>query len=245
MNHRFAVLMGGATVAIVIALATPVRADGQALSSAVVKAPGKTWNQPRTPDGQPDLQGVWSNASLVPLERPAAVAGKEFLTEGELAEKEQALKPRARATSGTDAHYDFLTYGLDPLQMKRAPNTRTSLIVDPPDGRIPPVTPEVQKRRAEIRAFQLALLEATDTCKNKMPGCEGGRYTPLSSMLRKNFPNASVSDFEAESQSVTGPGLKNHVNMEPTRLWQSATPASFASVATPSTNSPLSFSSRG
>ena len=64
-------------------------------------------------------------------------------------------------------------------------------------------------------------------------------------MPRKNFPNASVFDFDAESQSVTGPGVKNQVNIDPTRLWHSATPASFAAVATPSTNSPLNFSSRG
>ena len=64
-------------------------------------------------------------------------------------------------------------------------------------------------------------------------------------MLRKNFPNASVFYFDAESQSVTGPGLKNHVNIDPTRLWHSVTPASFAAAATPSTNSPLNFYSCG
>ena len=57
---------------------------------------------------------------------------------------------------------------------------RTSLIVDPPDGRIPPVTSEVQKRRAEFRAFELALLQATDVCKNKLAGCAGGKYGPPS-----------------------------------------------------------------
>jgi hypothetical protein len=132
-----------------------IRVDGQSGSPAVeVKAPTKTWSQPRTPDGQPDLQGVWSNASLTPLERPAALAGKEFFTEKEQQEKEKALKPRERASAGTEAHYDFLQYGLDPLQAKRALNMRTSLIVDPPDGRIPPLTPEAQKRaaaRAEAR----------------------------------------------------------------------------------------------
>ena len=57
---------------------------------------------------------------------------------------------------------------------------RTSLIVDPPDGRMPPTTPEADKRRQEIREFQLALLQATDVCKNKLPGCEGGKYGPPS-----------------------------------------------------------------
>src|SRR5229473_5875412 len=75
--------------------------------------------------------------------------------------------------------------------------------------------------------------------------CEGGRYTPPSSMARKNLPNTSVFDFDAESQSVTGPSVKNHVNMDPTRLLQSGTPASLAAAATPSTSSPLNLSMRG
>ena len=59
---------------------------------------------------------------------------------------------------------------------------RTSLIVDPPDGKIPPVTPEATKRRAEMLAYQLALTQATDACKNKVPGAcgPGGSYKPPS-----------------------------------------------------------------
>ena len=127
---------GAVTVLIALASMTPAPADGQG------------WSQPRTPDGQPDLQGVWSNATLTPLERPAAFAGREFLTEKELEDKEKALQPRTRLRAGTEAHYDFLQYGLDPLQAKRASSRRTSLIVDPPDGKIPPLTPEAKKRAA-------------------------------------------------------------------------------------------------
>ncbi len=135
MNHHFAGLIGAMTVLIALALTSPVPVAGQA-----------RWSQPRTPDGQPDLQGVWSNATLTPLERPAAFAGREFLTEKEQAEKEKALQPRTRESAGTEAHYDFLQFGLDPLQAKRASSRRTSLIVDPPDGHIPPLTPEARKR---------------------------------------------------------------------------------------------------
>src|ERR1700682_3411851 len=142
------------TVVVALALMTAARVDAKARSSAVVEAPANTWSQPRTPDGQPDLQGVWSNAAITPLERPAAFAGREFLTEKEMADKEKALQPRTRASAGTEAHYDFLQFGLDPLQAKRASSRRTSLIVDPPDGRIPPLTPEAKKKaaaRAEAR----------------------------------------------------------------------------------------------
>src|SRR5438046_8855206 len=62
---------GAVKVLIALASMTPAPANGQG------------WSQPRTPDGQPDLQGVWSNATLTPLERPAAFAGREFLTEKE------------------------------------------------------------------------------------------------------------------------------------------------------------------
>src|SRR5437879_8644832 len=136
VNRRLAGSIGAMTLAIALASMTPAPADGQG------------WSQPRTPDGQPDLQGVWSNATLTPLERPAAFAGREFLTEKELEDKEKALQPRTRLSAGTEAHYDFLQYGLDPLQAKRASSRRTSLIVDPPDGKITPLTPEATKRAA-------------------------------------------------------------------------------------------------
>ena len=112
---------------------------------------GKAWIQPRTPDGQPDLQGYWSNVTLTPLERPAEMAGKEFLTNEEVAAAEKrAETPRsAEEIAGTIAHYDFHQYGLDRTQTSHALSRRTSLIVDPPDGKVPPLTPEAKKRAAE------------------------------------------------------------------------------------------------
>ena len=66
---------------------------------------------------------------------------------------------------------------------------RTSLIVDPPDGKIPPLTPEAQQRRATLREFQLALMQATDTCKNNLPGCAGGKYGPPSPRRAETPPS--------------------------------------------------------
>ena len=115
------------------------------------KAAPTTWTQ-RTPDGQPDLEGYWSNVTITPLERPAELAGKEFYTEQELAEKEKrAETPRsAEEIAGTIAHYDFHQYGLDRTQTRHGLNLRTSLIVDPPDGKIPALTPEAKKRAAKL-----------------------------------------------------------------------------------------------
>ena len=67
--------------------------------------------------------------------------------------------------------------------------TRTSLIVDPPNGRIPPLTPEAQKIAAADRDFRLALMQATQTCKLKLPGCAGGKYDPTPTLaMRDELP---------------------------------------------------------
>ena len=71
--------------------------------------------------------------------------------------------------------------------MKRT-GARTSMIVDPPNGRIPPRTPEADKIMAADREFRLALLQATETCKNKSVACNGGKYDPKPSARRAELP---------------------------------------------------------
>ena len=111
----------------------------------------RKWVQPRTPDGQPDLQGFWSNSTYVPLERPNGVT-KEFYTPEEAAaiRKAAVAREQAQTKPGTveDIHYDFSQFGLDRSQAAQAPNLRTSLILDPPDGKIPPMTEEGRRRVA-------------------------------------------------------------------------------------------------
>jgi hypothetical protein len=110
------------------------------------------WTPQRTPDGQPDLQGYWTNSTYTPLERPKDVT-KEFYTREEAAEraKRAAAQETEQTDPGTiaDVHYDFTQFGLDRNQNAMATNLRTSLIVDPPDGRLPPLTAEGKKRAAE------------------------------------------------------------------------------------------------
>jgi hypothetical protein len=121
----------------------------------------KTYTPPRTADGQPSLQGYWTNNTITPLERPKGLAGKEFYTEEELQaliKKEQSRvelnEEEGRPTEpGTaeDVHYDFSQFGLDRGQTKMAWNRRTSLIVGPA-GTVPALLPEARKRAADIAA---------------------------------------------------------------------------------------------
>ena len=122
------------------------------LLAGIAAGQTKKYTPPRTPDGQPDLQGFWTNNSYVPLERPRNVT-KEFYTREEAleAEKRAATQEAEQTLPGTveDVHYDFSQFGLDRSQSDRAPNLRTSMIFDPPDGKLPPLTAEGQKRAAE------------------------------------------------------------------------------------------------
>ena len=160
MNGRhLAALM---TAIAIVALA-PVPAVGQAPPDT-----GDQWTTPRTPDGQPDLQGIWTSATFTPLERPVNLAGKEFLTEEETAELTRDLSvpgadPLASNLLGEDeeqrrerlyqskevVQYDHAIWLTEKNRPKGLSSRRTSLIVDPPDGRIPLLTPEAQKREAE------------------------------------------------------------------------------------------------
>ena len=116
-------------------------------------ASAQTWTPPRTPDGHPDLQGFWTNATITPLERPKELGAKEFFSEAEAAEnRKSALVPTPTAErSGTEAHYEFTQFGLDKTQSQVAFSLRTSLIVGP-EGRVPSLTPEAQQRIAERAA---------------------------------------------------------------------------------------------
>jgi hypothetical protein len=144
----------------------------------------------KTPWGEPDLQGIWMDESDTPLQRPAKYANQEFFTEAQRAEldKERAalLGRDKRVERGTELDVAG-AYNAAFMSIKRT-GVRTSLIVDPPDGRIPPRTPEAQKIAAADREFRLALLQSTETCKNKSVACTGGEYDPTPSPQRSEIP---------------------------------------------------------
>jgi len=137
----------------------------------------------KTPWGEPDLQGIWTDEADTPLQRSPKYASQEFFTEAQRAELDRqraAMKGRdQRAERGTLA--DVAGAYNDVFTPKKRTGARTSRIADPPDGRIPALTPEAQKIAAAERAFRVALLQSTETCKNKEPACNGGKYDPAHS----------------------------------------------------------------
>lgn len=159
MSPRFPASVVALAGVSAIALLAPVPLASQdppsAAKTAIVantKSSAKSWTPPRTPDGQPDLQGIWSNATLTPLERPPELAGKQVLTEKEAAEFEkQVLQRENRDRRQADPEADFRAYNEAWYERgtKVVASRRTSLIVDPPDGTVPPRTPEGQKREDE------------------------------------------------------------------------------------------------
>jgi hypothetical protein len=144
----------------------------------------------RTAWGEPDLQGIWTDETDTPLQRSPKYANQEFFTAAQREEldKERSvlLRRDKRVERGTELDVAG-AYNAVFMSMKRT-GARTSLIVDPPDGRIPALTPQAEKIAAADRQFRLALLQSTETCKAKSVACNGGQYDPTPSPRRAELP---------------------------------------------------------
>ena len=155
MNRRF--LASLVTLASIVA------------GAATIAGQGPAWKAPLSPDGHPDLQGVWLNNSATPLERPKVLEGRQSLTDEEVAQLRRRADRLFKNTNADFAAGDavFLAALADIDHFKSATATgttfemierefdnRTSLIVDPPDGRIPSLTAEAQQRRAARDAIR-------------------------------------------------------------------------------------------
>ncbi len=162
-------LLAAAGVAILATATAPLDAQ----TRAAAKPAAKAWTQARTPDGQPDLQGIWTNATITPFERPAALAGKEFLTEQEAAQLEQQNAERRDANENSPRPGDVGSYNEFWFDSgTRVVGTRrTSLVIDPPDGRVP-----LKPSAEEARNFNLKnedsfeSMSPWDRCITRGPG---------------------------------------------------------------------------
>jgi len=178
MRHRSLASFGVLSIATAVMVVATHTVAGQAPAPAPAKpaapAAAKKYTAPRTPDGQPDLQGYWTNSTYVPLERPDKVT-KTYYSEQEFAElvKNAAAREAEQTEPGTvaDVHYDFTQFGLDRSQSAFVKSDlRTSMIVDPPSGKMPPLSTEGQKRAADRAAERRRMGATTDAVQNMPVG---------------------------------------------------------------------------
>src|SRR6202795_1592598 len=151
MSNRF---VGSAAFTLAVVFLGPTPVAGQPRLAAA-----KQWTAPRTPDGKPDLQGVWTNATITPLERPRDLANKPTMTNAAAAAYERANAEELQKQDGQSdgpliaAAGSSGTGGYNVLFVDRGTELarvdgvkRTSLVVDPADGKVPPMTDEARQR---------------------------------------------------------------------------------------------------
>jgi hypothetical protein len=142
------------------------------VEAALARAIDRVWDptqprekSPRTAWGDPDLAGYWVSVAYTPLERPEELAGKPFYTPPEAVEAFQRAVIGDASVDPATVHYDWTEFGMDNWQSPIRPNLRTALIVDPPDGKLPPLTPEgVARRQAQARGHTLEARDTYERC---------------------------------------------------------------------------------
>ena len=195
------------------AASTPAKPAAPAKQAAPAKAatpskaatPTKEWSAPKTPWGDPDLQGVWNDATSTPLQRPAGKG--ETVGEGEANQFEEQLAydlSRDRRDGGPeiDVNRAYNEHWMDARRLKITNDHRTSLIVDPPDGRLPPTVP-ISAERQKIRAERQA---AGARFNQGMPLVATEMSLPIRCIIRTDSPPYLPTIYNNDFQIFQSPG---------------------------------------
>ena len=156
-----------ATILVVLQL-TAVPMGGQAAATNV-------WDHP-------DLEGIWLDVYATPFERAPELGDREFATPEERATRDEARRGNeGRDRRGPPGSPQDVSGAYNAVYTSVKPaGPRTSLVVDPPNGRIPALTPEAKGEDEIRREWRVMLMRNTPTCEQDAPGCEGGQYGPPS-----------------------------------------------------------------
>jgi len=152
---------------VVLGLAAPVMAQTPAAPNIPVQsAAASKYIAPRTADGQPSLEGYWNSATYTPFERPANLKDKAFFTPEEAVAFEKQRQQAFESQAPDDIHYDNAIWQSERTS-RGLQSLRTSLVIDPPDGRVPPQTEEAVNRNAAAQAARRALGGPYDKVQNR------------------------------------------------------------------------------
>src|SRR5437773_8644443 len=212
MSQRFLTSMGVLAVVMAVMSLPAVPLAGQAPTAAKTTAAAKTatkaYVSPKTPWGDPDLQGIWNDATSTPLQRPARLGEKGVLAEEEADQFAEELAEdlnRDRRDGGPEADVNraYNEHWMDAKRLEATKDRRTSLIVDPPDGRIPPriaPTPEVAKMRA-------ARAEADARFVAGLPTDPEETAPPFRCIIRTDLPPYLPTIYNNDFQIFQSPGF--------------------------------------
>jgi len=179
---------------VVLGLAAPVMAQTPAAPNIPVQsAAASKYIAPRTADGQPSLEGYWNSATYTPFERPANLKDKAFFTPEEAVAFEKQRQQAFESQAPDDIHYDNAIWQSE-RTTRGLQSLRTSLVIDPPDGRVPAQTDEAVKRNAAAQAARRALGGAYDKVQNR-PLAERCTYlnATVPRVLRKLVPFGQIT----------------------------------------------------
>lgn len=200
ITPRFALRTCLAVMVLPVLLASPAIAQAPTAAGAPVK-----WTPPHTPWGDPDLQGIWNNATITPIERPKELGEKQFLTDDQAAELEKREvqnrvdSPPPKGDPGTYNQFWF------ERGTKVVGTKRTSLIADTPDGRLPPLTPDGQRRDEE--RFRRLGADALGSSGNG-PFDSWEDISVVTRCITRGLPNAMIPGaYNNNFQIVQSPGF--------------------------------------